>query len=56
MFNLQEDNRRSDGILAEYWSARQQWVEKSGRELPSQQELVKLEWERARKVDRGQGV
>jgi hypothetical protein len=49
MLNLQEDNRRADSIMAKYFGARQHWVEKAGRQLPSREELVKLQWKRARK-------
>lgn len=47
--DLQEDRRRGEVLLAQYSEARQRWVEKTGRQLPSQKELIKLEWERARK-------
>jgi hypothetical protein len=29
-----------------YWKARQQWIEKTGRQLPSRDELAKLSLER----------
>ena len=48
-FDLQADNRRVGAIVDEYAAARQQWIEKSGRELPTHLELKKLIWERARK-------
>ncbi len=48
MFNLQEDNRRTDAILAEYSADRQRWLDGSGRELPGREELVKLQTKGAR--------
>jgi hypothetical protein len=47
--NLQEDRRRGEALLAQYTEAGQQWVEKTGRQLPSREEIVKLQWKRARK-------
>jgi hypothetical protein len=47
--NIKEDNRRTEALLAQYSESGQQWVEKTGRQLPSREELVKLQWERARK-------
>lgn len=40
-----------DSVMAEvvqdsYWKARQQWIEKTGRQLPSRDELAKLSLER----------
>jgi hypothetical protein len=48
VLSFEEDRRRTGSILAEYSTARQQWLDSSGRELPSRQELVKLQWKRAR--------
>jgi len=48
-YNIQEDRRQGEALLVQYSEARQQWVEKTGRQLPSREELVKLRWERARK-------
>jgi hypothetical protein len=47
--NLQEDRRRGEALMAQYAEAGQQWVEKTGRQLPSREEIVKLQWKRARK-------
>jgi hypothetical protein len=47
--NIQEDRRRGGVLLAQYWEERRQWVKKTGRQLPSREELVKLQWKRARK-------
>jgi hypothetical protein len=47
-FDLQEDNRRGDALVDEYLTAREAWIRKSGRELPSRQELVKLAMKGAR--------
>jgi hypothetical protein len=47
--NIQEDRRRGDALLVQYLEARRQWVEKTGRQLPIREELVKLQRERARK-------
>jgi hypothetical protein len=49
VFNLQEDNRRTGALVEEYRAARDLWIKKSGRELPSRQELVKLRLQRARR-------
>lgn len=45
---FQEDSRRVDAIFAKYREARRQWVKETGRQLPSKEELVKLEWKRAK--------
>jgi hypothetical protein len=47
ILNLHEDNRRSMAIMEEYLAAREEWLDGSGRELPSRAELVKLQWKRA---------
>jgi hypothetical protein len=38
---FQEENRRSEAVMEEYWAARELWVEKSGRRLPTRQEILK---------------
>ena len=35
-------------MLAKYGKARQEWVERTGRQLPSPEELKRLQWERVR--------
>jgi hypothetical protein len=45
-FPYREDSRRSEAIRAKYREDRRQWLQKSGRQLPSLEELRKLEWER----------
>lgn len=47
-FDLQADNRRIDALVDEDSAARAAWIKKSGRELPSRQELVKLAMKRGR--------
>lgn len=46
---LQEDNRRTGALVEEYLAARDLWLKKSGRGLPTRQELVKLQSQRARR-------
>jgi hypothetical protein len=48
-FDLQADNRRMHAIVNEYCAERQKWLDMSGRQLPSKEELIKLAWKRARK-------
>jgi hypothetical protein len=45
-FPYMEDSRRSEAIRAKYAEERRQWIQKSGRQLPSLEELRNLEWER----------
>ena len=33
---------RAEVLESKYWKARQQWIEKTGRQLPSRDELAKL--------------
>ncbi len=47
-FSFQEERRRFDALVDEYHEARQKWLDTSGRELPSLEELRKLEWKRGR--------
>jgi hypothetical protein len=47
-FDLNEDNCQTSALLAEYGEAREQWLATNGRQLPSKEELVELEWKRAR--------
>ena len=47
-YNLQEENRQIDASLAKYCEGRQRWIDTTGRQLPSKEELVKLAWKRAR--------
>jgi hypothetical protein len=46
--NIQEENLQTDAMLAKYGKARQEWIERTGRPLPSPQELKRLQWERVR--------
>lgn len=48
-FSFEERHRRSEAVMEGYWAARQQWVEKAGRQPPSRQEIVKLGRERVPK-------
>ena len=48
--NLKEDNRRLEALLEQYSEDRRQWIEKTGRQLPSREEIVKLHWKRAKHV------
>jgi hypothetical protein len=47
-FDLNENNRQTSGVLDGYREAREQWLAATGRQLPSKEELVNLEWKRAR--------
>jgi hypothetical protein len=44
-----DDRLRAQVLQAKYWGARRQWIEKTGRQLPSRDELAKLPLERMRK-------
>ena len=46
-FNPQVDKRRVDAIVDKYSADCQAWVHKSGRQLPSRQEIVELQIERS---------
>jgi hypothetical protein len=49
-YDLQEDLRRLNAIFAAYRLARQEWVAQAGRALPSQNEISRLIWKRARQA------
>ena len=46
--DFQEEHRRLAEVIDKDEAARQEWIRNSGQKLPSSQELVKLEWIRAR--------
>jgi hypothetical protein len=46
-----DDRLRANVLQAKYWQAREQWIEKTGRQLPSRNELAKVYLERMRKAD-----
>lgn len=46
-FNFQEDKRKVDDVLAKYEDECQRWVEKTGRQLATPEEIKKLTSKRA---------
>lgn len=45
-YNLQQDNDRTNALVAAYHEAREQWILKTGRRLPSKRELFAQVWRR----------
>ena len=45
--NVQENNLRFNAMVEHYLEEREQWVEKTGRQLAQKEEIVKMHWERA---------
>jgi hypothetical protein len=46
--SIQEESLQTDATLVKYGRARQEWIERTGRELPDPEELKRLQWERVR--------
>jgi hypothetical protein len=52
--NLEEDNKRAHAMEEKYWETRQQFVDKTGRQLPGRRELIELKLRRLRElIDEG---
>lgn len=43
-----DDRLRAEVLKAKYWKAREQWIERTGRQLPSRDELAELPLQRMR--------
>ena len=46
-YNVEENLRRLAEIKLKYFSERQEWIERTGRSLPSQEEILKFQNEQA---------
>lgn len=40
--SFEEENRRLDVVMKQYWAGRQQWYVKTGRQPPTRREILKL--------------
>ncbi len=52
--NIEEDNRRTDGIVDTYLAARREWLV-SGRELPTAKEIKAMLWKRIEMMNGSRG-
>ena len=48
--DFEENKRQTDAVLATYYASRQQWLDTTGRQLPSGEEIRKLALKRAKRA------
>jgi hypothetical protein len=54
--NLGEDNKRARAMEEKYWETRQQFIDKTGRQLPGKRQLMELKVRRLRELINDEGA